>query len=349
MNVTFLCNPSSFHINTWKKIYAHADFNAINYKSINRLPESLGPILGLFFNYLKLVEYILLGLRLKSLPGNWFLHAHGASGYGFAAFVSGKRYIATIYGSEILRNHSFVYDILMKLILSSASAVTVTSSEAEKVLISKFKVSQRKIHNFHTGIDTNYIDNVIQFIADKERSEDNPAICKVLSVRNCAPHYRIKDILSSCVKLVEAGHSLEVIVPLGNGSLDYLEEIKKSYNQNWIKYIPRRLENSQMLQLISESDVCISYASTDQLSSSILECLYLDKKIVLSNLPAYNELCKSQKVSQNLFFSEGIGDLSRKISEAMLSKSYRVSLEISDAYSVLAAANTFKNVLNNIK
>ena len=60
-------------------------------------------------------------------------------------------------------------------------------------------------------------------------------------------------------------------------------------------FIDELLKPSEIHALINDSDVCINFPKTDQLSATLLEAIFYGKKVICSNVPAYQEffsLCK---------------------------------------------------------
>lgn len=290
----------------------------------------------------KILSYLLLGFRLRFSRAP-FVHAHGASGYGLAAWLSGKPYIATVYGSEVLAQHSFFFRLMMRIILQHARIVTVTSKMTRAKLISEFKVSPTKIRCFHTGLDTATIDS-IRTAAHKEQARDR---IRVLSMRNTAKHYRTKDIIESCIALARDGYAIDLTIPLGNGDIQYFRKLKESYSIPWITFIERRLDNSEMLELMSNSTVCVSYPTSDQMSTTILEALYLGRPVVMNFLDAYSDLINATGESRGLYVTHS-GDLAATLRCALEDMPHESAMDIvRRRYGIGQAAQYLKDILES--
>lgn len=300
----FLANPDSFHLATWKEIYRRLGRTNIQLATIHDVESTINS-----FNRAtkvsirpKFLAYAVLGLKLRALRQPW-VHAHGASGYGLAAFVSGKPYIATVYGSEVLAPHSRLYRAMMATILRHARAITVTSKTTRDVVIKDFCVPSQRVHWFHTGIDTDALDAL-----SAPEATNIPKDRKIVfSMRNAAPTYRTADIIQACAELIDHGHSIELVVPLGNGDQSYFRDLQSKYPFSWIHYLNRRLENKEMLNWMQRADVCVSYPSTDQMSTTILEALYLAPAVVVGWLDAYSELAQALGENANIYFAQAGG------------------------------------------
>lgn len=339
----FLANPTSFHLAAWKRIYHHLGIRDINIATIH--DNSLA---GPEFNHViqvsvrpKALAYVLLGLRLRASRVAW-VHAHGASGYGLVAWISGKPYIATVYGSEVLAQHSRLYRALIRAILGRAKAITVTSNATRDVILRDFAVSPDRIHAFHTGIDTDAL-GLIECPVPLS-AKTGPKL--VFSIRNTAPTYRTKEIIEACAKLVERGSLIDLVVPLGNGDPDYFRALQNRFPLPWIRYIDRRLENREMLGWMRRADVCVSYPVTDQMSTTILEALLVSRTVVVGWLDAYADLARCAEENGALVFAHD-GGLLPAIELAINSEAVRSSAPfVRDHYGVSQAAFHLKRILD---
>ena len=289
----FLANPSSFHLKTWIEIYRDAEHKISNIFTVHSGDvDDIKPIKIFFLN--KILSYVILGLILKikfiGRPKTDFLHAHGASGYGLTAFISGLPYIATIYGSEILGKHGAIYRFVVKKILERAVFITVTSDYTKEVLIS-IGLDENKVVCFHTGIDFSKLDSIAP---DTNNSiYGDKSTYNVVSIRNCAPHYRVECIIEDFLKFCRINSQSNYILHIifGNGDKEYFDYLKLKYISNGnVNFINGFLPYNELLRLIRNSDLCINYPITDQLSATLLEAMYLCKNVVSIDLDSYSRL-----------------------------------------------------------
>lgn len=338
----FLGNSASFHLTAWIKLYHHLGQSAPELATIHRIAavdKRFSRMTRVFLRP-KILSYFLLGFRLRFSHAP-FVHAHGASGYGLAAWLSGKPYIATVYGSEVLAQHSFFFRLMMRIILQHARIVTVTSKMTRAKLICEFKVSPSKIRCFHTGIDTAIIDS-IRTGAHKEQARDR---IRVLSMRNTAKHYRTKDIIESCIALARNGYAIDLTIPLGNGDIQYFRKLKEDYPIPWITFIEKRLDNSEMLELMSHSTVCVSYPTSDQMSTTILEALCLGRPVVMNFLDAYSDLIDATGESRGLYIAHS-DDLASTLRCALEDTPHENAIDIvKNQYGIGHAAQYLREIL----
>ncbi|HAS6040073.1 hypothetical protein DC364_20180 [Vibrio vulnificus] len=284
----FLGNSASLHMAVWRRLYFKAGILVESFYSIHEIEagfkvEQYSSLKKIFFIN-KIISYVLLGIYLL-IRGKGTIHAHGASGYGLSAFLSCNKYIVTVYGSEIFGKHSSLYGFLIKCILFRAKAITVTSLEAKK-RVAEIIGENDKTYLFHTGLNLEFVDNYKKEI-DAEKFI-------VTSVRNSAKHYRTETVIKAFIDFSSnhSGVDIQLNVILGNGDDGYFDELKSRFKEYNVNFIDGRLDYEKMLTLISDSTVCVSYPISDQLSSTLLECIYMNRCVLSSKLDSYLELKK---------------------------------------------------------
>ena len=344
----FLGNLSSVHLSTWFSLYQQAN---LPYKGL----YSVHPLVGEHNNakqiYIlsKIISYILLGIYLLfKLPSKSILHAHGASGYGLSALISRKRFVVTVYGSEVFASHNYFYNLMMKLIFTRASVITVTSAAARQKIMAQFGINEKKISLFHTGINTMQLSN------NRKPSPlwQNDSSLKFLSMRNTAPHYQTETIIQSflnATKQNQLGEKPQLIVILGNGDEGYFNRLKSDYDSEYILFIDELLKPSETHALINGSDVCINFPKTDQLSATLLEAIYYGKKIICSDVPAYQEffsLCKQTGIQPTVVSPDALEKTLIDVIAATAPATDIGPTIIEQHYSQTSAANCFKQSIS---
>ncbi|SKB91602.1 hypothetical protein [Sphingopyxis flava] len=344
----FLGNAASFHLQTWRNIYELCG------EPVNRL-YSIHPVRGDFPEEVtvaarsKFSGYFALGMLLRKLPSNSTIHAHGASGYGFSALLSGRRYIATIYGSEILQPQSFLYRRMMYAVLFGASAITVTSIAARDKISELDPKLEKKTSLFHTGVDAQQLAEVearaASFADEKLR---------ILLIRNAAPHYRTHQVLTAISGAI-GDRDIDVFIPIGNGDRKYFDYVRSQFQDQRFIFIDRPLDRIEYLGLISKSDICVNFPKSDQVSATLLEALYFDKIIVTNRLDSYNELIDCAKYTGDWIIAEDDTEISNAIASAIDRVGEgrprcRIGREIVvDQFSIRNAVNRFLPVLEHLK
>lgn len=281
----FLGNPESRHLATWRELYRRRGVSVDELCSIHALrsqfdKEQRVSVLG------KSISYGCLGLWLRRHHPKSMLHAHGASGYGLSAYLSGLPYIVTVYGSEILRSHGVLYSNMIRKVLERARAITVTSAAATKRVAMIDPRLEKKVRCFHTGLDIKALDAA----KDHRQVKFSRKELTLISIRNCAAHYRIREILLALRSIAGEVPSFRCIIPLGNGDMKYFSDLKSEFSDDWAEFIDYMLPHTQFMTEIMDADICLNFPESDQTSSTLLEAMYFDRFIVTNRLDAYAPL-----------------------------------------------------------
>lgn len=281
----FLGNPASVHLETWRDLYARRDL-AVDTLFTIHAGDGPFPLRRRVAFGGKLLSYLLLGLRLRAVAGRAPMHAHGASGYGLAALVSGRPYVVTIYGSELLAKRGRIYGAMVRQVLRRARFITVTSRAVEQRVRAVEPTLGRKVLCFHTGIDPARLDAVAT-VRDARRPTEP---VRVMCIRNAAPQYRTREILTALKTVVDQVPPFTVTVPLGNGDPAYFARLREEFTDPWIIYIDAMLPRDAYLALIHDADLCINFPLSDQTSATLIEAVYFDRAILTVYLDAYADL-----------------------------------------------------------
>ncbi len=281
----FLGNPASLHLATWRALYALRGREVEELFTIHP-PRGGFPVQRRMALGGKVLSYVLLGLWLRISGQNDLVHAHGASGYGLSALISGRSYGVTIYGSELLARHGRLYNAMVRQVLRNARFVTVTSEEAAQRAREIEPALGDRLLCFHTGIDTARLER----IAAERTPQRVPGPVRVMCLRNCGPQYRTREIVAALASMVDRLPPFLLTVPLGNGDPVYFARLRAEFAAPWIDYIDEPLSHEVFLSHIRDADICINFARSDQTSATLVEAIYLDRLIVTADLDAYATL-----------------------------------------------------------
>lgn len=294
--IVFLANAKSPHTNQWASIIGNKHkiiiFDIHSIGPVENPPENIQVIRPLpnFTKYLpKVLQYFFLGLciRFSSVLNTQTIHTHNTSGYGFSAFISGKPFGVTTYGSEIFGSEkkSKLYNWLIRRILHKATWITGTTPEMEKALIDRFAVAPAKINTFSLGVDPGYFS-----AKPKRKSTDVNNITWFVN-RRIHPHYDTLNLVQGFLAYCKEGGSGNLMLTAGDADKEYLLQVQSvSSESSNIQIIEKFLNKDEMIELLDKSDFAISVPFSDQLSSAILEASARGVIPVLRQLPSYEEL-----------------------------------------------------------
>ncbi|KTD06819.1 glycosyltransferase [Legionella jamestowniensis] len=299
--INFLANPYSPHVRHWEELLRLAGYNicihTIHSSKKEKLTSSrVERILPLILNHIPTtLKYILAGLFIRIVSvryPSFFLHAHNTSGYGLTAFLSGKQYIITTYGSEIFQSHnkSKLYYYLIRLILKKATAISSTSPEMTKDLISKFGVDTNRIFEFSLGISNIFCYE--QKNKDEIKTHFGTLDGPIWVVnRRIHPHYHTLEVAQAFMQFRKKNKVGTLILLEGDSDYNYLEKVELLCTDNsYIKLIKGFLSQQELVKFLSIADFSISVPESDQLSSSILEAAACGAIPLLADLDSYASL-----------------------------------------------------------
>jgi glycosyltransferase involved in cell wall biosynthesis len=289
--LTFLANPASPHVQEWLRILPERFDGGVRFVHIGGdgpvAPSGHGtaqaPLPKAALRLPKALRYVLLGLWLRILDrSSEPVHAHNTSGYGLCALLSGRRYIVTTYGSEILQAHNrnHFYKGMIRAVLRGADRITATSPQMALAIAEIDPELSAKIETFSLGLSPAFLHPVAP------RSEDAPRTWFVN--RRITPHYRTLDVLAAFAAFKDLGYEGRLVLLKGDSDPTYLDCVRRAVDGRWdVEIIEDFLSPDQMREALDRADFCISTPISDQLSSAILEGMARGCVSVLSPLDAY--------------------------------------------------------------
>lgn len=282
----FLGNPASPHLDTWRALYARRG-RVVSALYTIHAPRGQFPRERRVAAAGKTLSYAALGLWLRwGARRGGVLHAHGASGYGLAALLSGRPYVVTIYGSELLASRGRAYAAMIRRVLQHARVVTVTSRAAAKRLREIDPALGDRVLCFHTGIDPERLAGVAADRAHGEPSGPLRAMC----IRNCGPQYRTREVVLAVKSIAGEAPPFILAIPLGNGDPGYFARLRAEFDEPWLEFIDEALPHEAFLASVRDAEICINFPRSDQTSATLIEALWFDRPILTANLEAYAEL-----------------------------------------------------------
>lgn len=293
-DLTFLANPASPHVREWLRILPERFDGGVRFVHIGGngpiAPPKHGtgqaPLPKAVHRLPKALRYILLGLWLRVLERSAEpVHAHNSSGYGLSALLSGRPYILTTYGSEILQAHkrSRFYKAMIRAVLRGADRITATSPHMARAIAEIDAELSTKIETFSLGVSTAFL------LPVAPRSEDAPRTWFVN--RRITPHYRTLDILAAFAAFKKLGYDGRLILLKGDADPTYFDRVRRAADgRPDVEIIEEFLSPERMREALDRADFCISTPISDQLSSAILEGMARGCVSVLAPLEAYTAL-----------------------------------------------------------
>lgn len=281
-------NASSPHVKLWLRVLK-SEFQLSLY-DVNRTCgpaiedsgiQAEAPLRQPSLRRFKILQYLILGLWLKSqrLPG--LIHAHNTSGYGLSALLSGNSYIVTTYGSEIYEasNRGTLYSMLIKRVLSNASLITASTDYMAEVLETKFSISRDKI------FCRMLLDPLFAEVDETTKASGRRTW---FVNRRMTELYRTLDVVSAFNSFLELGGEGNLVLLEGDADRSYAQRVSAAIGSNPnIRTIKGIIGQSQMICELNAAHFAISVPLSDQLSSAILEAAACGTVPIIRNLPSY--------------------------------------------------------------
>lgn len=293
-NLTFLANPASPHVREWLRILPKRFDGGVRFVHIGedgpvtQLGHGAGqaPLPMVALRLPKALRYVLLGLWLRILDrSSEPVHAHNTSGYGLCALLSGRPYIVTTYGSEILQAHNRgrFYKAMIRAVLRGADRITATSPQMARAIAEIDPELSAKIETFSLGVSSGFL------LPVAPRSEEVPRTWFVN--RRIAPHYRTLDVLAAFIAFKSLGYEGQLVILKGDADQTYLDDVMRAAEgRSDVEIIEKFLSPDQMRNALDRADFCLSTPISDQLSAAIVEGMARGCVAVLSPLDAYKSV-----------------------------------------------------------
>lgn len=233
------------------------------------------------------------------------VHGHYVTSYGGMTGRLGLRpFVISAWGSDILNtlSGSGLSSRLMQLFDSSAlrnaAAITIESTSLLEPLI-RLGVSVQRIEVVPWGVDLDVFNPGYSQEAAQLRSDLKIPIAApvILSIRSTKQVYNIMLVLSAFEELLCKIPDAVLVIVAGTRDPEYCRVlsafIASKKLSSSVRLIERVLGAREVAVAINMSDVVVSVPKWDSLSVSLLETLACCRPLVLSQIPANEELVRS--------------------------------------------------------
>lgn len=249
-------------------------------------------------NKLGILKYIfLLSREIRRIQPD-IVHIHYAGIYEMlAAYFSGKPYVVTMMGSDILKkldgDYNYFKKTLMVFCLKRARLLNPVS-EIILTVVEKHIGKQKNILKVAWGIDPDIFKPYDKTISRQKFGFDEDCLY-VLSPRLIKPLYNI-DIIVKAFSKVSGPKKIKLILCSYNCDPVYLEKIKALINELGLVddvFILGPIKNEEMSLLYSAADVSVMIPNSDGLPISLLESMACGLPNILPDLPFYSEIIEN--------------------------------------------------------
>ncbi|HJQ10040.1 MAG TPA: glycosyltransferase family 4 protein [Gemmatimonadaceae bacterium] len=292
----FFANPNSVHVRRWLQLAESAGIEIEGW-SVERLGHTIGSNWKTAMATGGAFRYAIAGLLMRLVPGSHtIVHAHSASGYGLMAWLSGRRYVLTVYGSDVYlaRQRGLLYQKVLRKVLRRALLITCTTPAMREHLQTVYGIDAQRIRMFSLGIPLERF-----YLSIDERDRTRHALgferaTVITSNRRMRAQYRIDLIVRAFSVLSERDAGYRLILFEGDSEPGYVDAIARlisdaNLGENVVVVSGFRAPD-EVRTYLAASDVVVSIPTSDQMSAAILEALACGATIVASPIEAYEEL-----------------------------------------------------------
>ncbi|MBI3335334.1 MAG: glycosyltransferase family 4 protein [Candidatus Portnoybacteria bacterium] len=209
------------------------------------------------------------------------IDAHYVTHYGFFAALTGKPFICSAWGSDIviLPKQSKLVRAITKFTLKKTKAVTCDAYHMAKA-IEDLGADKGKIKLIYYGVDLHRV-NPDNFREKFKRENGNPVIT---TVRNLEPRYDTETIIKSVPLVLKEFPNAKFII-IGDGSQrGYLENLAKSLNCSENVEFVGRVVNEKLPEYFVRSDVYVSTSLADGgLGAATAEAMTCEMPVIVTN------------------------------------------------------------------
>lgn len=288
MRLHFVGNASSPHVRTW--VRALRPSSAITIYDINRSNELadveggasvIRPVWSIIPRKYKILQYICLGIALRFIASDPILHAHNTSGYGLSAWISGKKFIVTTYGTEIYQagQRGWLYNWIVRRVLKRSSMITASTPFMKRTLESHFGVPAKKVF-CRMVVDQVFIN------AGAAAKRTGPRSWFVN--RRMTELYCTLEVIAAFKAFLHSGGQGELIVLEGDADPAFANRVAKEIGDSPnIRIVKGFIDQKRIIEELQAAHFAISVPVSDQLSSAIVEAAACQAVPIIRNLPSY--------------------------------------------------------------
>lgn len=303
--LTYIANPYSMHVTIWLEALETCGLQ-VRMETAERRGGGSTPDVAIdhltpsWVRGPAIVRYLWAGVaaRLRRRQSGEILHAHCSSGNGMVAWMSGRPYIVTTYGSEVLAaaDRGRMYQWLIRRVLQGADRITATSPQMVDVLTGDYGIPEERIQLFDLGLDTTTFQPATDVVRRQLRTERNIAAEEPVwvAVKRAVPMNRTLELAQAFLQYCESHPQGKLVLLCGNADPDYVSELKQqrdgSSHGTRIQLIEDWLDASAVAEWSRLSDFAISVPTWDQMSNAVLEAMACGAIPILSEIGGYRSL-----------------------------------------------------------
>jgi len=226
---------------------------------------------------------------VKKIKPN-LINAHYITQYGLFAALTGKPFICSIWGSDILvtPKKSKIIKAMTKYVLKKADYITCDADHLIKA-ISDLGINRDKIKLIYYGVDPNKFK--LYQIAKKRKTYP-----VVISIRNLEPIYNLETVIRAAQLVIRKIPNVKFVIGGDGSQRSYLENLSRELNCSQNIQFVGRIRNDLLPKYFSSADVYVSTSLSDGgLAASTAEAMACQLPVVTTEFGDNNKWIKNNK------------------------------------------------------
>ena len=237
----------------------------------------------------------------------------------------------SVGGSDLYRDsNSRIIRILQKRILSYADCVSSENTQTRDFFEKRYGRKCAKLPHYIARFGIDVLENIDKVCANSTKKQirekwgiNNGKYVVMLghNGRRQHNHFEMIDALSQME--ADEKDQLYVIIPMTYGApnKEYISEVEERIKNTGVEYtvIREYMDNDRMAELAIVTDIMIHVQDTDQLSSTMLSCIYAGSVVIAGSWLPYDSLKDA-----GIFFLtvDNHKELTRKLSDTLKNECY---------------------------
>lgn len=259
--------------------------------SMYRLPTATRRNLPRYLSNLLQITRILKNIKPD------LVHLHAQHAYSQAIILSGRPYILTSWGTEVLTlpKENPIIKILAKTAATKASRVTVDANMLKRMW-TRQGISEHKIEIIPFGVDRDIFNPKIDGSKVRKNLAIKPNETVLISTRALYNHHYDVETFVRAMPLILKTHRNVKFIIKGKGPLEnYLKTLAEKLGVSQHVHFVGYVEHKEMASHLTAADIYISTCYADTTSVSLLEAMACGLAPIVTDIEGNREWVTNQE------------------------------------------------------
>lgn len=214
------------------------------------------------------------------------VHAHQVLSEGLYAAFSGRRYVVSAWGSDVLLgpSESRILKLLAKIVIHGADYITSVNDIVTEKLI-ELGADKCKVSTFPMGISKENYEKLINVNKNKD-------IVTIVSPRNLKEIYNVDVIIKAFKIIADKFDNVRLVITGDGPELKRLRDLTNECGINRSVEFKGFMQHDEFIDLLSEADIMVSVPVSDGASVALAEGMAAKDFPIVSDLPSNRAFIK---------------------------------------------------------